>query len=203
MSVQSILERVLQSVDRQAYLTPVAHVDRRFAEPLSLIAKTLADPDTDPATVRALAKGLHADGKLDAVHLHSALHVIAASPRVADYDEAARQVAEQEMAALRAGGASLESNLASVDRHRGVLAFLQGQYEVALDYFARALERQRTPENVGNLLCALVRLGELDEATDLLDHLRSVLPASFVRQLDDRILDDPDLAHLRNQERHA
>jgi tetratricopeptide (TPR) repeat protein len=203
MSVQAILERVLQAVDRDAYLTPVDHVDRRFHEPLAVVARALADPDTDPATVRAIARGLHAEGRLDAVHLHSALHVIAASPRVADYAEAARQVAEQETAALRAGGASLDANLASVDRHRGVLAFLQGHYEVALDYFARALERQRTPENVGNLLCALVRLGELDEATDLLDHLRGALPHAFVRALDARIDDDPDLAPLRNQERDA
>ena len=203
MSVQSILERVLQTVDRQAYLTPVGHADRRFREPLSLIARALADPETDPANVRALARGLHAEGRLDAVHLHSALHVIAASPRVRDYAEAARQVAEQETAALAAGGANLDSNLASVDRHRGVLAFLQGHFEVALDYFARALERERSAENVGNLLCALVRLGELDEAADLLAHLSEVLPAAFVRDLQARVLDDPDLAPLRPTERDA
>ena len=203
MSVQSILERVLQAVDQEAYLTPVEQVDGRFREALSEVAAALADPSKHPDECRGLARALHREGKLDAVHLYSALHVIAASPRVKDYAEAARWAAEQESAALRAGGASLEANLASVDRHRGVLAFLQGHFEVALDYFARALERQRTPENVGNLLCALVRLGELDEALDLLSHLRRVLPASFVRALDERLHEDPDLRPLTNLERDA
>lgn len=200
MSVQSILERVLSAVDRDAYLTPVVQVDGRFREALSQIAAALADPATSPDACRALAYALHHEGRLDSVHLYSALHVIAASPRVKDYAEAARWAAEQENAALKAGGASLDANLASVDRHRGVLAFLQGHYEVSLDYFARALERQRSAENVGNLLCALVRLGELDEARDLLDHLRRVLPSSFAHELDDRLHDDPDLRPLLDQE---
>lgn len=203
MSVQSILERVLHAVDRQAYLTPVDQADGRYHEPLDQVARALSQPGADPDACRALARSLHAEGKLDAVHLYSALHVIAASPRVADYAEAARWVAEQENAALRAGGGNLDANLASVDRHRGVLAFLQGHHEVALDYFARALERQRSPENVGNLLCALVCLGELDEAHDLLDHLSQALPTAFIRQLRARIEDDPDLAPLRTTERDA
>lgn len=200
MNVQDILDRILDTVDRDAYLTPTEGADSRFQAGLELIRRGLSDPATDASTVRALARGLHAEGRLDKVHLHSALHVIAAHPRVRDYDEAARQIAEQEQAALSLGGASLEHNLASVDRHRGVLAFLQEQYGVALDYFTRALERQRTAENLGNVLCTLVRLGEEDEARDILTSARRNLPTSFVQQLDERIDEDPDLVNLRMED---
>jgi tetratricopeptide (TPR) repeat protein len=198
MNVQHILDRILHNVDRDAYLTPVDHVDSRFKEALELVGRGLADPDTDASTCRALARGLYAEGRLDKVHLHSALHVIAAHPSVGDYVEAARQVAEQEMAAFEVGGTNLESNLASVDRHRGVLAFVQGRYGAALDYFSRALERERSVENLGNILCALIRLGEADHADALVAQVRDVFPKSFVSQLQRRIDTDPDLINLRS-----
>jgi tetratricopeptide (TPR) repeat protein len=197
MNVQAILDRILDTVDREAYLTPTAQVDARYQPALALIGRGLADPETDAATLRELAHALHRDGRLDKVHYHSALHVIAAHPSVADYAEAARQAAEQEQAAYSAGGANLQANLASVDRHRGVLAFLQGQYGAALDYFTRAMERQRTPENLGNVLCTLIRLGEEDEARGLVDAVRRALPDDFLGELDARISQDPDLAPLR------
>ena len=200
MNVAHILDRILHQVDRSAYLTPTAGADGRYREALELVRRALLDPDTDPGTCRALALGLHAEGRLDKVHLHSALHVIAAHPSVADYVEAARQVAEQEMAAFEQGGTNLESNLASVDRHRGVLAFLQNRYDVALDYFTRALERQRSVENLGNILCALIRLGEDEHAFALAAQVRDVFPDSFVVQLEQRIDADPDLINLRSQE---
>lgn len=200
MNVQSILDRILNEVDRSAYLTPTEGADGRYREALELVRRALLDPATDASTCRALARGLHAEGRLDKVHLHSALHVIAAHPTVADYVEAARQVAEQEMAAFEQGGTNLESNLASVDRHRGVLAFVQGRYGVALDYFTRALERQRSVENLGNILCSLIRLGEEEHAQSLVAQVRDVFPSEFVFQLQQRIDADPDLINLRSQE---
>jgi tetratricopeptide (TPR) repeat protein len=200
MDVQSLLDRILHRVDGEAYLTPTEHVDARFQPALELLRRAIADPQTDGATCRALARGLHAEGRLDEVHLHSALHVIALSPKSRDLLEAARQVAEQELAALRLGGANLTHHLASVDRHRGVLAFVQGQYEVALDYFTRAMERQRTVENLGNVLCTLIRLNEEDQAVDLLQTVRANFPHDFVRGLNERIQQDPDLAHLRMED---
>jgi Flp pilus assembly protein TadD len=130
----------------------------------------------------------------------SALHVVAASPRVKDYAEAARLAGEQEHAALEAGGPHLQTHLASVDRHRGVLAFLQHHYSVALDHFTRAIERERTPENLGNVLATLLRLGELDEADAILSQVQRSLPPAQVAELQRRIDIDPDLATLRAKE---
>ena len=197
MDYQAILDRILATADERAYLTPFSHVDSRFQGALAEVRTDLQSADFDPDRTRALVARLHDEGRLDRVHYFSALHVVAASPRVRDYAEAARLVAEQEMAALELGGPGLESNLASVDRHRGVLAFLRGQYEVALDYFTRSLERQRSAENLGNILCALIRLGEHDEATELLDQIRSSFPSDLVDELDSIIASDPDLIPLR------
>ena len=46
---------------------------------------------------------------------------------------------------------------------------------------APALERERTGENLGNVLCALVGLGDLDEALELLETMetKGVRPNSF------------------------
>jgi tetratricopeptide (TPR) repeat protein len=94
----------------------------------------------------------------------------------------------------------VEANLASVDRHRGVLAFLTGHPAVALDHFTRALERQRSPENVSNVLASLLKLGELEEAEAILGQVRRTMSPALVRELDSAIEQDPDLAVLRSVE---
>lgn len=197
MNLRALLDQILQTVDAQAYRTPADHVDPRQRETLAEVARQIGAPDFDPAATRAFIEARHAAGRLDRVHYLSALHVVAASPRVADWALAARLAGEQELAALELGGPNLQANLASVDRHRGVLAYLRGHYETALDYFSRALERQRTAENLGNVLCALVRLGELDEARALYAQIRSTLPVHVVRDLDAMVAEDPDLATIR------
>ena len=197
MDYQNVLARILATVDHNAYLVPTEHIQNNNRDGLKQVQAALSAQD-DPNRIRTLAKQLYAEGHLDAVHFHSAMHVIAASPGVQDYAEAARCVADQEMAAMDLGGPYLSDNLASVERHRGVLAFLQGHYAPALDYFTRALERQRTPENMGNVLCTLLRLGEFDEAERLLQHLTSVLPQPFIHALWERVNTDPDLATLRS-----
>lgn len=199
MNLRSILDRIIEQVDATAYLTPSSHVDPRQRAALASIAAELQAPDLDVAATRRRVHDLFEAGKLDRVHMLSALHVIAASPRVADWAEAARLAGEQEFAALELGGPNLQVNLASVDRHRGVVAFLRGHYEAALDHFSRALERQRTAENLGNVLCTLVRLREHDEARALLRQIRGTLPAPIVAELDDMIRKDPDLTLLREE----
>ena len=97
------------------------------------------------------------------------------------------------------GGPRLQDNLASVDRHRGVLAFLRGHYEVALDYFSRTLERQRSAENLQNILCTLLKLDEEDEAAALLAQIRRSFPSELVDAIDRSIETDPDLALLRSE----
>ncbi|MFT4979794.1 MAG: tetratricopeptide (TPR) repeat protein, partial [Myxococcota bacterium] len=130
---------------------------------------------------------------------YSALHVLAASPKVGDYDEAARLAAAQEMASLQLGGSRQQANLASVERHRGVLAFLQCHYDVALDYFSRAFEREHNAMNLSNVLATLLRLGDEDEAVALLRQVRAALPAALVGELGRLIELDPDLALLRSE----
>lgn len=197
MDYQAIFQRILATVDREAYFTPVEQVSAANREGVAAVRSALAAPDFDPEAVRALVEDLHARGRLDAVMRLSALHIVAAHPRVAEYEEAARLVGEQEFAALEMGGPHLQAHLASVDRHRGVLAFLRGHHEIALDYFARALERERSAENLTNILCALLRLGEEDEAHELLRTIDRSFPAALAEQVRRSIREDPDLALLR------
>lgn len=197
MNYEALLDRILRNVDAEAYL-PLADVvddDQRAA--LDELGRALQQPELDASALRARARQLHAQGAMDEVHLYSALHVIAAHPRVNELDVAAEMAARQEMAALRLGGARLQANLASVERHRGVIAWLQGNTDVALDYFSRAFERQRSAGNLANVLACLLRLGDEDDARDLLHQVRSAFPDALVRALDDMILRDPDLALLR------
>lgn len=197
---QTLYARILQAVDTAAYLTPTEHVDPQQRPALDEIRALLHRRDFDADLTRGLIRKMHAEGRLDAVHVASALHVVAAHPKVRDWTEAARLAGEQEMAALDLGGPFLESNLASVDRHRGVLAFLRGHYGVALDHFTRAFERQRTPENVGNVLASLLRMGDMPEAESILAHVRRSFPPDLVDDLNRRIDADPDLAMLRPEE---
>ena len=198
MNYSELLSRIMSAVDNDAYLTPSDAADPRQREALDEIGAMLRAPDFDVHRVRRRIRALHEQGALDRVHMLSALHVVAASPRVKEYAEAARLAGEQEFAALERGGPHMETHLASVDRHRGVLAFLQEQYGVALDHFTRALERERTPENIGNVLAALLRLGELEEAELIRAQVARSLTPSMVRQLQQRIEQDPDLAVLRS-----
>jgi len=195
----ALIDRIMCEVDADAYLPYADAVDPAQQQAMSEIEQALSRPDFDPDRVRSLVHSLHASGHIDKVHKLSALHVIAASPKVADYDEAARLVAGQEQATIELGGPRLQANLASVERHRGVLAFVQERYEVALDYFSRAFERQRSAGNLSNVLATLIRIGDITEARDLLAQIRGALPHPLVRDLERIIAADPDLALLRTE----
>ena len=199
MDTAALLQRIYDAVDRQGYLTPSDHIDVRQRAAIDEIGRAIQDPAFSAAETRALIHRYHDQGRIDRVLMLSALHVVAAHPTVQDWNEAARLVGEQELAALELGGPNLEANLASVDRHRGVLAFLRGHLEVALDYFTRALERQRSAENLGNVLCVLLRIGETADAEDLYDQVRRSFPRALVQQLEDIVARDPDLAILRKE----
>lgn len=199
MNYEALYERILRKVDDKAYLPWFDSVDAATRAATQTLAQVIAQPDFEPAVAREMAQRLHREGRIDRVVLLSTLHAIAASPRVRDYTEAARLVAEQEQAALELGGPNLQNNLASVERHRGVLAFLQEHYDVALDYFSRAFERQRSAGNLANVMATLLRLGDIDEAVDLYRQVARGLPDALVRQLDHMISIDPDLARLRTE----
>lgn len=195
---QALIDRITQAVDERSYFSPVAHVEPGQRAVLAAVDQRLAR-SFDPDEIRAYIRAEQAAGRIDRVMMLSALHVVACHPAVADWEEAARLVGEQELAALELGGPNLEANLASVDRHRGVLAFLRRHYEVALDYFARALERQRSAENFTNVLCTLLRLGEEDEASTLLRQARRSFPPALVSDIDRNVDTDPDLSLLRTE----
>ncbi|MBX2803303.1 MAG: hypothetical protein KTR31_36825 [Myxococcales bacterium] len=197
MDYRRILDRIRTTVRSASYLVPSSSVPEAQREALAEVAASIADGETDPEQIRRKIHQLHAAGRIDRVMMLSALGVLAASPHVRDYAEAARLAGQQEFAALDLGGPSKEAYLASADRHRGVLAYLLGRYEVALDWFTRALERERTAENLGNVLSALIRLGEMAEADDLLDRVRTHFPEEVRDGLEARILEDEDLARLR------
>ncbi|MBN2798264.1 MAG: hypothetical protein JXX28_03890 [Deltaproteobacteria bacterium] len=200
MDHRALLERIYQAVDQSAYLTPAVHVAPRQRAAMEAIGQSLQARPFSPEATRDLAHALHDSGKIDRVKLLSALHVVAAHPEVRDWNEAARLVGEQELAALDLGGPELDANMAAVERHRGVLAFLRGHHEAALDYFTRSFERERSAENLGNILCALIRLGDLDDARDLRDQVRAGFPAELVTHLNQIISQDPDLALLRTED---
>ncbi len=200
MDFEALYERILGQVDQAAYLPLADVVDPSQLAAMRGIEADIQDPNTTPGQIESRIRAEHAQGHIDRVHMLSALHVLAASPKVADYVAAAHHVAEQEMAALAMGGPRLSANLASVDRHRGVLAFLQGQAAVALDYFSRAFERQHTAGNLANVLAALLRMGDLDEAKSLLQQVREGFAQQLVTELNHMIDQDPDLAILRTTE---
>ena len=199
MDYAALIDRIMCEVDADAYLPYADAVDPEQQQAMSQIEQAMSQPGFEPERVRSLVHSLHASGQVDTVHQLSALHVIAASPKVADYDEAARLVAAQEQAALALGGPRLQANLASVERHRGVRAFVQERYDVALDYFSRAFERQRSAGNLSNVLATLIRVGDITEARDLLIQVRSGLHHTLVRDLERIIAADPDLALLRTE----
>ena len=197
MNLRSILDRILQTVDEEAYVTPLRRIGGEEGLAVGLVRESMRQTGWDPEQVRALIHRLHDEGRMRRVTKLSALHIVAAHPKVADWSEAARLAGEQELAALEEGGADPNHNLASVDRHRGVIAFQRGFHEVALDHFGRALERERRAANLGNILSTLIRLGEEPEAHSLLGQIRGSYPPALVDELNLYIQQDHDLALLR------
>lgn len=197
MDLDRLLARIEGALDDDAYLTPSRPLPGDDRGALDEIRELLQDPQIEADAVRRRIQQIDAAGRLSRTTKLSALGVLAASPKVRDYAEASRLAGQQELVAWDEGGPLLTERLASVERHRGVLAFLMGRPAVALDWFVRSLERQRTAENLGNVLAALLRLGRGQEALALLDKARHQLPGSEVEALAVRIDEDGDLVALR------
>ena len=197
MSYEHILGRIRSTVAGNRYLMPTRGVPAGQQEAMAEVASLLNDPYVPADTVRRRIQQLHGSGRLDRPMKLSALGVLAASPRVRDYAEAARLAGQQELVALEEGGPHVDAYMASADRHRGVVAFLMGHPAVALDWFARALARHRSAENVGNVLAALVQLGDPDEARAILADVRDGWPEEVRAEVEALIDADDDLRALR------
>lgn len=200
MDHQALISRVLDAVDASAYFAPVAQLDTSQQAFCASVQRSLSSPGFSADGIRASIHTAHRDGTIDRIRFFSCLQVVACHPSVADWAEAAQLAAQQELAAMEHGGPHLQTNLASVDRHRGVLAFLTGHPEIALDYFTRALERERSAENVTNVLCTLLRLGDETDARELYDQVCGVFPPALVAEIRFNVNNDPDLALLREEE---
>jgi tetratricopeptide (TPR) repeat protein len=190
-------------VDREAYRFSGSHLPQPDAAAQRKVHEALANPAIDLDVIQRLVDQLHTDGDIDEIARLSLLFVVAAHPRATDYAWAGRLLGERETAVWEmadgANEADIERLLAAVDRHRGALAFLMGRYAHALDHFARALERERIADNLQNVLATLLRLGEEDDARELLGQVRQSYPAPVVAHLDRVIQEDPDLALLRQE----
>jgi len=197
MSYRNILGRIRSTVAGNSYLTPTHGVPSSQREAMEEVVGLLSDPYVPVDSVRQRIQQLYGAGRLTRPMKLSALGVLAASPRVRDYAEAARLAGQQELVALEQGGPDREAYLASADRHRGVLAFLVGRHEVALGWFARALERERSPENLGNVLAALLKLGDREAADDLVEQVRQAFPPDMLQRVEEVIATDDDLRELR------
>lgn len=189
--------RVAEALHRPSYLVPTGQVHARYRVPLARLSEWMARPDFDGELAMAMIQRWRDEGVLDDERMWSAMSVVCTHPRVRQYREAARCIALQENAAMTQGGERLEAAMASVERHRGVLAFAMGRYEVALECFIRALERERTDENLGNVLVAMVRTGDVEQAEQLLEHVREHFPGDLTEALERRIDVDEDLEILR------
>lgn len=196
MLSRTLLDRLQRAVQRgEVYLAPTDALPARERSAAAAVLRCLHDDG--PEAARSLIEVLHEAGALGVVARVSALHVVAASPAVGDLKEAYRLAELQEHLALREDGSYLIPQLASADRHRGVVSFLMGHYDVALDWFGRALERERTVENLGNVLAALLASGARADAHDLLRTVDQAFPGRFSKALAERIRDDDDLRELR------
>ena len=196
MTYAHILDRIRASVgDDSAYLLPTERFTASEQTDLDHVVHTLIHEGHLQA--RALIQSLYEAGRIDAVLRLSALGVIAAHPIVRDYLEASRLASLQEFAALKLTSERRDTYIASAHRHRGVIAFCMGHYPVALDWFVMALERERSAENLGNILAALVASGDETAARELLQQVRQQFPDHVRAALEVRLSLDADLRALR------
>lgn len=195
-SYASILDRIRSTLASASYLVPPGSAPSEQREVMRQIGVAI-EAGGDPELLRRKIHQLHAAGRIDRVMLLSALGVLAASPSVRDWEEAARLASQQEFAALEVEGPNRERYLASAYRHRGVITFLRGYYSAALDWFTRAFEREQTAENLGNILATLIRLGEVDEALTVRQAAVARLGVAGAAELEALIAADEDLARLR------
>jgi len=198
VSYQSILQRIRDAVTGSPYVVPTAHLDPEQRAVLDGLVAALATPGFDVDDGRRQVECWYQEGTLDRPMKYSALGVIAASPAVCDLQAATELASLQELAALDLGGSQLGVRLASVDRHRGVIAFLMGRYEIALEGFVRAMERERSAENLCNVLSTLLKVGEEDEARALLARIRSAFPDTIRAGVEQAMARDDDLRLLRD-----
>ena len=199
MDFDQLLGRVLGSIEGEAFVMPAGGIeDAEERQLVEGILGRLAPVGFDVEAVRADVRRLADQGRISRRREAILLLTIAGHPAVGDLREMARQIGVEEFETLSEGGPRLERRLAVVLHHRGVLAWMLGRYEVALDLESRSAEMAPSSDSLANILAILLRLGEEERARDLLERMRPGFPRPIVEQVDDLIQRDPDLALLRD-----
>ena len=200
LDFDALLDRVLDAVDRKAFVTPTAGIDDpdevRLIEP---IFEALASPDVDIEALRTEVRSLSDDGLITPRRAVILLQTLAAHPACEDLRELGRLIGEEEHLVLSEGGPRLESRLAVVEHHRAVHAFLLGRYEHALELETRSAASRPWGDSLANILIILLRLDQEPRARALLQQMRRRFPLDLVRQVEQYIEQDPDLALLRDE----
>ncbi|NCG19623.1 MAG: hypothetical protein GWP91_11505 [Rhodobacterales bacterium] len=197
MNTRSVLDRIHSAVSGGAYLVPARQLPAPWRQPMADLALSMASANFDAEMAVLRVHSWHEQKRIDRIRMFSALSVIATHPDVRDYCEAARCISMQELLCLEAGGDDRDINLASVERHRGVLAFCMGRGRIALECFIRAWERERSPENLANILAAQLKIGDVIQAEALLQQVRERFPDALRDHLNMLIDVDDDLELLR------
>jgi hypothetical protein len=84
----ALFERILGQVDQAAYMPLADVVDPAQQAAMGEIETQLRDPSIPAHVTESLIHGSHQDGRIDRVHMLSALHVLAALIRLDDLSEA-------------------------------------------------------------------------------------------------------------------
>lgn len=152
---------------------------------------------TSPSEVRAQVEELYAQGRIGALSRLEWLIVVASRPDVRDWPEAMRLLGELERLTWDMDDERRTQNLAAIARHRGVVAYLEGHYAVALEYFLDAVNKAPTLPNLHNAICVTLKLSGEEEARGLYSYIQSVIPEEAAQALAERVNRDPDLFPLR------
>lgn len=191
----SIEARVRQILAQRAYVGRVIE-DGPDPEASGALYRAAFDGVTSPDEVRALVEAHHAQGRIGLLARLEWLTLLASRPDVQDWPGAMRLLGEMERLTWTMDDERRNQNLASIARHRGVVAYLEGHYSVALEYFLDAVNRVLTLPNIHNLLCVTLRLSGRDAAQGLYAYIQSLIPEDAARDLAERIHQDPDLILL-------
>jgi len=200
MDFDALLERVLGSVDRKAFTTPVVGIgDPEEVELLRPIFDALSQENVSIPRLRHQVQRLRSEGLVTPRRAVILLQTLAAHPACEDHAELARLIGEEHHLVLKEGGPHLASRLAVVDHHRAVHAFLLARYDVALELETRSVEACPWGDSLANILIILLRLNQEPRARALLQTIRETFPTDLRQQVEHYIEQDPDLALLRDE----
>lgn len=194
------IESILGRLDRESYVLPDDDVPESIKSLLIQMrapARFVAEEVRVAAGVIAGRRGFSSDPTENQAWLLTFLASLENHPLVKNHG-----VAIQLAFALRQTAESLKPDArrrhkAAAERHLGVAAFLEGRPADATFHFTAALEYEATPQNLANVLAAVIPVSGAERAKTLLELAAQRLPDIVKRVQAQHIDVDPDLASLR------